>query len=81
MGRSVVGSWRVGSRRSGKLESDWHLIAFSVTTQLFSPGDIRALLEVASSPRLLDDLSVLDKVLNSNGWQTLITFTKEMSCK
>jgi len=61
--------------------SDWHLIAFLATTQLFSPGDIKTLLEVASSPRLLDDLGVLDKVLNSDGWQTLMTFTKEMGCK
>lgn len=61
--------------------SDWHLIAFLATTQLFSPGDIKTLLEVASSPRLLDDLGVLDKVLNSDGWQTLMTFTKEIGCK
>ena len=61
--------------------SDWHLIAFLATTQLFSPGDIQILLEVATSPRLFDDLSVLDRVLNSDGWQTLMTFTKEMSCE
>ena len=61
--------------------SDWHLIAFLATTQLFSPRDIQTLLEVASSPRLFDDLSVLDNVLNSDGWQTLMTFTKEMGCK
>jgi nuclear protein localization family protein 4 len=61
--------------------SDWHLIAFLATTQLVSPGDIRTLLEVASSPRLFDDLGVLDKVLNSDGWQTLMTFTNEMGCK
>ena len=61
--------------------SDWHLIAFLATTQLISPGDIQTLLEVATSPRLFDDLSVLDRVLNSDGWQTLMTFTKEMSCE
>ena len=61
--------------------SDWHLIAFLATTQLFSPGDTKTLLEVASSQNLLDDLSVLDKVLYSDGWQTLMTFTKEMGCK
>jgi nuclear protein localization family protein 4 len=61
--------------------SDWHLITFLATTQLFSPGDTKTLLEVASSPNLFDDLSVLDKVLHSDGWQTLITFTREMGCK
>lgn len=58
--------------------SDWHLIAFLATTQLFSPGDTKTLLEVASSPNLFDDPSLLDKVLHSDGWQTLMTFTKEM---
>lgn len=61
--------------------SDWHLIAFLATTQLFSPEDTKTLLEVASSPNLFDDLSILDKVLYSDGWQTLMTFTKEMGCK
>lgn len=61
--------------------SDWHLIAFLETTQLFSPEDTKTLIEVASSSSLLDDLSVLDKLLHTDGWQTLMTFTKEMSCK
>lgn len=61
--------------------SDWHLIAFLATTQLLSPRDIQILLEIASSPSLFDDLSVLDKVLHSDGWQTLMTFTREMGCK
>ena len=60
--------------------SDWHLIAFLATTQLLSPEDTKTLLEVASSQNLLEDLSVLDKVLRSDGWQTLMTFTKEMGC-
>lgn len=61
--------------------SDWHLIAFLATTQLFSPEDTKTLIEVATSPNLLDDLSVLDKVLRSDGWQTLMTFTTEIGCK
>jgi nuclear protein localization family protein 4 len=61
--------------------SDWHLVAFLATTQLFSPEDTRTLVEVASSPDLLSDSGVLDKVLKSDGWQTLMTFTREMSCK
>ena len=58
--------------------SDWHLVTFLATTQLFSPGDTKMLLGIAFSPNLLDDLSVLDKVLYSDGWQALMTFTKEM---
>ena len=61
--------------------SDWHLIAFLATTQLFSPGETKTLLEVASSPNLFDDLGILDKVLYSDGWQTLATFAKETGCK
>ena len=61
--------------------SDWHLISFLATTQLIPPGDTKTILEVASSQNLFDDLSVLDKVLRSDGWQTLMTFTKEMGCE
>lgn len=61
--------------------SDWHLIAFLATTQLFSPEETKTLLEVASFQNLLDDLSILDKVLYGEGWQTLMTFTREMSCE
>lgn len=70
-----------GKRALAQWMSDWHLIAFLATTQLFSPGDTKTLLEVASSPILFDDLSALDKVLHSDGWQTLMTFAKEMGCK
>lgn len=61
--------------------SDWHLLAFLATTQLLSPGDVKTLLEVASSSNLFEDLSMLDKVLRSDGWQTLTTFAKEMGCE
>lgn len=61
--------------------SDWHLVAFLATTQLFSPEDTKTLIKVASSPNLLDDPSVLDKLLHTDGWQTLMTFTKEMGCE
>ncbi|KAK7058343.1 nuclear protein localization protein 4 [Paramarasmius palmivorus] len=57
--------------------SDWHLIAFLDTTQLLSPNDIKLLLTTASSPKLLEDQSALDPVLTSDGWQTLMTFTRE----
>lgn len=61
--------------------SDWHLIAFLETTQLFPHEDIRTLIQVASSPNLLNDLTMLDKVLQSDGWKTLMAFTGEIGCK
>jgi nuclear protein localization family protein 4 len=57
--------------------SDWHLIAFLGTTQLFSQEDMKLLIHSISSPTLLEDLSQLDSVLASEGWQTLMTFTRE----
>ncbi|KAJ8517029.1 hypothetical protein ONZ45_g5716 [Pleurotus djamor] len=57
--------------------SDWHLVAFLGTTQLFSPDDMKTLIRVASSPTLLEDVSVLDPLLASEGWQTFMTITRE----
>lgn len=34
-----------------------------------------------SSPSLLDDLSSLDSLLGTEGWQTLMTFTRESARK
>ncbi|KAF9481681.1 polyubiquitin-tagged protein recognition complex, Npl4 component [Pholiota conissans] len=57
--------------------SDWHLIAFLETSQLFSPGDIEVLMRTLSSPSLLQDPKNIDPVLSTDGWQTLMTFTRE----
>ncbi|KAJ7630580.1 NPL4 family-domain-containing protein [Roridomyces roridus] len=57
--------------------SDWHLVAFLETTQLFSPADIKLLMRVVTSPTLLEDLSQLDPLLATEGWNTLMTFTRE----
>ncbi|KAF5374904.1 hypothetical protein D9758_000481 [Tetrapyrgos nigripes] len=57
--------------------SDWHLIAFLGTTQLFSPDDMKVLIRTVSSPTLLEDSSQLDPLLATEGWQTLMTFTRE----
>lgn len=53
--------------------------------QLSSPGltqcivqdDMKVLMRTVSSPTLLEDLSQLDAVLATEGWQTLMTFTRE----
>ncbi|KAJ7770834.1 NPL4 family-domain-containing protein [Mycena maculata] len=57
--------------------SDWHLVAFLDTTQLFSPADVKLLMRIVTSPTLLEDLSQLDPLLATEGWNTLMTFTRE----
>ncbi|KAK7064546.1 nuclear protein localization protein 4 [Favolaschia claudopus] len=57
--------------------SDWHLVAFLDTTQLFSPDDVKLMMRIVTSPTLLDDLSQLDPLLATEGWNTLMTFTRE----
>ena len=39
--------------------------------------DMKILIRTLSSPTLLEDLTQLDAVLATEGWQTLMTFTRE----
>ena len=39
--------------------------------------DMKILIWTLSSPTLLEDLTQLDAVLATEGWQTLMTFTRE----
>ncbi|TFK30391.1 polyubiquitin-tagged protein recognition complex, Npl4 component [Coprinopsis marcescibilis] len=64
-------------RELAKYLSDFHLVAFLQTTQLFSVDDLKLLIRTVTSPNLSEDSSVLDPVLSSDGWQTLMTFTRE----
>ncbi|KAF8202969.1 NPL4 family-domain-containing protein [Pholiota molesta] len=57
--------------------SDFHLVTFLETSQLFSPDDIKVLMRTVSSPSLLEDPKNIDPVLSTEGWQTLMTFTRE----
>ncbi|KAF7784695.1 hypothetical protein Agabi119p4_860 [Agaricus bisporus var. burnettii] len=57
--------------------SDWHLIAFLGTTQLISEEDLKLMMRTLSNPRIFDDISLLDPVLNCDSWETLMTFTRE----
>ncbi|KJA26074.1 hypothetical protein HYPSUDRAFT_36938 [Hypholoma sublateritium FD-334 SS-4] len=71
-----------GSEGHKKIElakwlSDWHLIAFLQTSQLFSDADINVLMHTLSSANLLEDAKNIDPVLSTEGWQTLMTFTRE----
>ncbi|KAI0067936.1 polyubiquitin-tagged protein recognition complex Npl4 component [Artomyces pyxidatus] len=56
--------------------SDWHLAAFLGASGLFSEADSKVLVHVASAPSL-DDPSVLDPLLATDSWQTLMTFARE----
>ncbi|KAF4623437.1 hypothetical protein D9613_001678 [Agrocybe pediades] len=57
--------------------SDWHLVAFLETTQLLSPEDIKVMMRTVTSPNLLEDAKNIDPVLTTEGWNTLMTFTRE----
>ncbi|KIJ45252.1 hypothetical protein M422DRAFT_30109 [Sphaerobolus stellatus SS14] len=56
--------------------SDWHLVSFLGTVGLFSPEELAILARTASTPNLKDP-AVLDELLSTNGWQTLVTIAKE----
>ncbi|KAF9452572.1 polyubiquitin-tagged protein recognition complex, Npl4 component [Macrolepiota fuliginosa MF-IS2] len=57
--------------------SDWHLITFLGTTQLVSDEDLKLIMRTVTDPKLAEDITLLDPVLNSDSWQTLMTFTRE----
>ncbi|OBZ79306.1 Nuclear protein localization protein 4 [Grifola frondosa] len=56
--------------------SDWHLVTFLGTTQLISQDDMKVLLRAATAPNLSDP-SVLDELIGTESWHTLMTFTRE----
>ncbi|KAI0935907.1 hypothetical protein AcV5_004194 [Taiwanofungus camphoratus] len=56
--------------------SDWHLVAFLGSTQLVSQEDMKVLLRAATAPNL-EDPTILDELISTEGWQTLMTFTRE----
>ncbi|KAJ7071479.1 NPL4 family-domain-containing protein [Mycena amicta] len=57
--------------------SDWHLVAFLDTTQLFSPDEVKLMMRIVSSPTVLQDLSQLDPLLATDGWKNLMAFTRD----
>lgn len=46
-------------------------------TRIIAQDDMKVLIRTVSSPTLLEDLAQLDAVLATEGWQTLMTFTRE----
>ncbi|KAI0336196.1 polyubiquitin-tagged protein recognition complex Npl4 component [Cubamyces sp. BRFM 1775] len=60
--------------------SDWHLIAFLGTTGLISENDLRILMRAATVPNI-ESPTVLDELLRTEGWLTLMTFAQEVAPK
>ncbi|THH08842.1 hypothetical protein EW146_g8863 [Bondarzewia mesenterica] len=56
--------------------SDWHLVAFLGTSGLVSETDMKVLIRVTSNPHK-DEPSVLDPLLATESWHTLMTFARE----
>jgi hypothetical protein len=56
-------------------------ISFLVNIYRRSPQeDVKLLMRIVTSPTLLEDLSQLDPLLATEGWNTLMTFTRESGC-
>ncbi|KAI0639037.1 polyubiquitin-tagged protein recognition complex Npl4 component [Trametes polyzona] len=60
--------------------SDWHLIAFLGTTGLINEHDLRVLIRAATAPNE-ESPTVLDELLHTEGWLTLMTFAREVAPK
>ena len=43
--------------------------------------DMKVLIRVASSANVIEDPSLLDSLLDSEGWQTVMAFTRESARK
>jgi len=56
--------------------SDWHLVTFLGNSGLLSEADIIVFMHVATAPNL-DEPTVLDSLLVTESWQTLMTFARE----
>ncbi|RPD58377.1 polyubiquitin-tagged protein recognition complex Npl4 component [Lentinus tigrinus ALCF2SS1-6] len=73
---SGAGGDRSKRQAVAKLISDWHLVAFLGTTGLLGLDDMRVLIRAATAPNLEDD-TVLDELIRTEGWQTVMTFARE----
>lgn len=43
--------------------------------------DLKLIMRTLSNPKIFDDISLLDPVLNCDSWETLMTFTRESARK
>ncbi|GJJ13875.1 hypothetical protein Clacol_008132 [Clathrus columnatus] len=56
--------------------SDWHLVSFLETVDILSPDEMTILVKSVTASNL-EDPTVLDALLETSGWQTLVTIAQE----
>ncbi|KAG8881831.1 nuclear protein localization protein 4, partial [Tulasnella sp. 403] len=59
-----------------KYLSDWHLLAFIGTMGVLGNNDVKVVAKTVASPNLADP-HVLDPILNTEGWGTLMAIVQE----
>jgi len=52
---------------------------YTSTAGVLIQQDMKVLVQTLSLPKLLEEPSLLDPLLATEGWQTLMTFTRESS--
>ncbi|TBU39546.1 polyubiquitin-tagged protein recognition complex Npl4 component [Dichomitus squalens] len=77
---SSQGGDRQKRKTLARFLSDWHLVAFLGTTGLVSANDMQVIIRTATAPNLEDD-KVLDDLVRTEGWLTLMTFAREAAPK
>jgi nuclear protein localization family protein 4 len=64
------------------LFSDVRTHVFKVVKQLIycrKQNDMKVFMQTASSQNLLEDVTLLDPLLATDGWQSLVTFARELA--
>ena len=71
---------RRAREKVAKWLSDWHLLAYWNQVGFLGKADIKELARIATSPNL-EEPSLLDGLLEKDGWQTLMTVVADSTRK
>lgn len=71
---------RRAREKVAKWLSDWHLLAYWNQVGFLGKADIKELARIATSPNL-EEPSLLDGLLENDGWQTLMTVVADSTRK
>jgi nuclear protein localization protein 4 homolog len=71
---------RRAREKVAKWLSDWHLLAYWSQVGFLGNADIKELARIATSPNL-EEPSLLDGLLEKDGWQTLMTVVADSTRK